>query len=191
MKPAIEVHTMNTFYLLRHAKVNVNPRKPANEWTLSSEGISETRRLVEERMLTDADFVYSSEEEKAYHTAKIIANSIGKEVAELSNFNELNRKSFLENYEFAVEKAFSNTDGSRNNWESCINALKRFRKGIELIDQKHENKRILIVSHGIVLTLYFAHLKGDMNNLFSRWKRLRFLSYGVVENAAVVKDIVH
>jgi len=182
---------MNTFYLLRHGKVDIDPRKPANEWTLSSEGINETRRLVKERTLTDVDFFYSSEEEKAYHTAKIIADAIGKEVVAISNFNELDRKSFLENYESAVKKAFSNINESRNNWESCLSALKRFRTGMELIDQKHESKRILIVSHGIVLTLYFAHLKGDMSNLFFRWKRLRFLSYGVVENAEVVKDIVH
>lgn len=182
---------MNTFYLLRHGKVNINPNKPANEWALSSEGINETRRLVKERTLTDVDFFYSSEEEKAYHTAKIIADSTGKKVGVLSNFNELNRKSFLENYKSAVEKAFSNINESKNNWESCLSALKRFRKGMELINRRHENKRILIVSHGIVLTLYFAILKGDMSNLFSRWKRMRFLSYGVVENAAVVKDIVH
>lgn len=182
---------MNTLYLLRHGKVNVDVNKPSRRWTLSNEGINEVLGLVKNRVFRNVNLVYSSEEEKAYHTARIIANSIGKEVVRLSRFNELNRKLFSQNYEHAVKEAFLNINKPRNNWESCLHALERFLEGIELVSQRHENKKILIVSHGIVLTLYFAHLNGDMNNLFSRWKKLGFLSYGVVENSIVVKDIVY
>ena len=182
---------MNTLYLLRHGKVDVDVNKPANEWTLSNEGINKVLGLVKNRVFSNVDFVYSSEEEKAYHTARIIANSIGKEVVRLSSFNELNRKLFSDNYESAVKETFLNISNSRSNWESCLHALERFIEGIELVNQRHENKKILIVSHGIVLTLYFAHLNGDMNNLFSRWKKLKYLSYGIVENSTVIKDIAY
>ncbi len=43
---------------------------------------------------------------------------------------------------------------------------------------------------GIVLTLYFAYLKKEMNHLFPRWNKLNFLSYGIVEDSLVVKDII-
>jgi len=88
----------------------------------------------------------------------------------LPNFNELDRSKagFLENYDYAVKEAFSNFQGSRSNLEPCRGALKRFREGVETLNQRHENKRILVVSRGIVLTLHFAYLREEMNHLFSR-----------------------
>ena len=181
---------MNTFYLLRHGKVCVDKNKPPREWILSHEGVKEVSELAENRTFEHVDLIYSSEEEKAFHTAQIIADSIGKSALKLSNFNELNRNKFIGNYESAIREAFSNINKSLSSWESCLSALQRFREGIELMNVGYRNKKILIVSHGIVLTLYFAHLKGEMNNLFSRWKRLSFLGWGVVKDSIVLKDIV-
>ena len=182
---------MTHFYLLRHGEVDVDPSKPASEWALSDLGISEALRLVEKGVFADIDVIYSSEEKKAYCTARIIAERLGKKVQKLSNFNELDRSKsgFIENYDSAVNEAFANPSQSSNSWEPCTEALKRFRKGMEILSKKHKNKKILVVSHGIVLTLYFTHLKRQMTNLFSRWKELNFLSYGIVEDSLVVKDI--
>ena len=183
---------MNLYYLLRHGEVNVDPSKPANEWSLSDRGKNSIFEVVERGVFDKIDVIYSSEENKAYFTAKIIADALEKKVWKLYNFNELDRSKtgFLKNYDDALKEAFSKLQESRNNWEPCSDALKRFREGIEILDQRHENKRILVVSHGIVLTLYFAYLKGEMNHLFSRWRRLYFLSYGIVEDSTVIKDII-
>ena len=182
---------MNQFYLLRHGEVDVDPSKPASELALSDRGRNSALKLVDKGIFANADLIYISEEKKAYSTAEIIADSLGKKVLKLSNFNELNRNKagFLENYDSAVKEAFTYPSQSRNSWEPCTEALKRFRKGIGIINKKHKNKKILIVSHGIVLTLYFAYLKRQMTHLFSRWKKLSFLSYGIVEDSVVVKDI--
>ena len=183
---------MNQFYLLRHGDVDVDPSKPASEWALSDRGRNSALKLVDKGIFANTDLIYCSEEKKAYSTAEIIADSLGKKVLKLSNFKELNRNKagFLESYDNAVKEAFTNPSQSRNNWEPCTEALKRFRKGIEILNEKHESKKILIVSHGIVLTLYFAYLKREMNHLFSRWNKLNFLSYGIVEDSMVVKDII-
>ena len=75
-------------------------------------------------------------------------------------------------------------------WESAHNALTRFQKIIEEIDMKYSDKRILIVSHGIVLTLYFVKLlEIPSNEFFSRWKSLLFCDWGVVKEGKVIKDM--
>jgi len=181
---------MNTFYLLRHGEVCVDKSKPASEWTLSYEGVRQVHELAKKGTFANVDLIYSSEEEKAFHTAQTIADSIGKEALKLSNFNELHRNTFVGNYESAIRKAFARINESSSDWEPCLSALHRFREGIEQMNMKYRNKKILIVSHGIVLTLYFAHLNREMNELFARWKKLNFLSYGVVKDSQVVKDIV-
>jgi broad specificity phosphatase PhoE len=183
---------MNTFYLLRHGEVKVDPNRPASEWSLSEKGKNAVFELVREGVFRKMDAVYSSEEDKSYSTAKIIADSLEKEVWKLPNFNELDRSKsgFLEDYDNAVKEAFSNFQESRNSWEPCKNALRRFREGMQALNQKHEHKRVLIVSHGIVLTLYFAYLKGEMEHLFSRWRRLDFLSCGIVKDSTVTRDII-
>ena len=151
-----------------------------------------TLKLAEKGMFANIDFIYSSEESKAFHTAKIIADALGKKVHKLSNFTELDRSKtdFLKNYDNAVMEAFANLLKSRNNWESCADASKWFRDGIGILNERHENRRILIVSHGIVLTLYFAYLKREINHLFSRWKKLQYLSYGIIEDSEVIRDII-
>ena len=57
----------NVLHLLRHGKVNVDLSKPASKWALSDEGIIEVLGLVKSEVFRDMNFVYSSEEEKAYH----------------------------------------------------------------------------------------------------------------------------
>ncbi len=69
--------------------------------------------------LDSIDVPHSSEEEKAYSTAKSVADATEKRVLKLVNFNELDRdkSGFLENYEYAVQEAFSNVDELKNDWE--------------------------------------------------------------------------
>ena len=62
--------------------------------------------------------------------------------------------------------------------------------GIRGVDRIKEVENILIVSHGIVLTLYFAKLMDMMEVAYQRWVQLKFLSYGIVEDGVVKQDIV-
>ena len=75
-------------------------------------------------------------------------------------------------------------------WETIDSAMKRFNQGVEELSSKYHSKKLLVVSHGIVLTMYFASLLNCMDEAFDRWKKLRFCSYGIVKNGEVIKDII-
>ena len=109
--------------------------------------------------------------------------------------NELNRgndfKDSQKEYEDTISKVFLQMNSKVGQWESAHNALIRFQKIVEEIDMRYNGKKILIVSHGIVLTLYFVKLLDiPSNELFSRWKSLLFCDWGVVKEGEVIKDIV-
>ena len=92
-------------------------------------------------------------------------------------------------YEKSVKWAFENPHKGIHGWETTSSALKRFTRAVEEV-KKREEERILIVSHGIVLSLYFGVLTHQMDNLYSRWKKLAFGAWGIVEDRNVLKDIV-
>jgi broad specificity phosphatase PhoE len=68
---------------------------------------------------------------------------------------------------------------------------KRFSNAVEEIISGSNANDLLIVAHGIVLTLYFAKLEGRLDRAFERWKKLRFLDWGITSNGRVVRDINH
>ncbi|MBI3031852.1 histidine phosphatase family protein [Candidatus Woesearchaeota archaeon] len=79
---------------------------------------------------------------------------------------------------------------SRHRWETAQNALSRYEDSIEQINKEYEGKNILIVSHGTVMSLYFAKLTGTMGQIVEREKKLGYCDYGIVKDGHVVKDIV-
>jgi broad specificity phosphatase PhoE len=184
----------NTFYLLRHAEPRVKRKSPVHEWDLSTKG----RRQAEETALSgffdNIDIVISSYEKKASRTAKPIADKLGKDIVRKKELNELDRSrgGFLkaEEYNEAIRFALTNLDDSLHGWETALHTLCRFSRVIEEIDSEEEDRRILIVSHGCVLSLYFANLLNRLDDVYERWRRIRFCDWGIVENRQVQKDII-
>ena len=86
-------------------------------------------------------------------------------------------------------KIFQDLDFTDHGWETANHALERFKKAIKEIDDKYENKKILICAHGTVMTLYFAYLQDKLKDLFSRWKGLGFCDYGIIKDNKIIKDI--
>ena len=64
------------------------------------------------------------------------------------------------------------------------------KKDEKLPLKKYENKKILIVAHGTVMTLYFSYLQGELDKAFGRWKNLGFCDFGIIKNNKVIKDIM-
>ena len=87
-------------------------------------------------------------------------------------------------------KMFKDLNFTNHGWETAHHALERFKKAIEEIDKKYDKKKIIICSHGTVMTLYFAHLKNEMDDLISRWRGLKFGAVGIIKNNKIVRDIV-
>jgi broad specificity phosphatase PhoE len=179
---------------LRHAETLRDEKIPVSKWGLSPEGLKQAKAVRTVLKKYPFDYVISSGEDKAYETAKFFENMISSRIKSNPLFNELNRDTgpYLSNDEYpkAVQYAMDTPSKSVHEWETVDSALDRFKYGVEQLNQKYQSKTLLVVSHGIVLTVFFASLLNCMNMAFDRWKNLRFCAYGIVKDGAVIKDIV-
>ena len=183
----------NQLIFLRHAKTQKDPSK-VTTWLLTEEGEKAAQNLAESGVFDDIDIIITSTEQKAILTATPFAKKLQKEIIKIPELNEIHRGKgeFLSQEEFfkIKEQMFLDLDFTKDSWETSNNALKRFQMAISDIDNKYDNKKILIVSHGTVLSLYFADLLNELNKVMQRWLRLGFCDWGVIENNKVMKDIV-
>ena len=182
----------NTFYFLRHAETKKDPNTHAKEWVLTEDGSSDAHRLADSGVFDDVDMIFSSSEEKAYLTAMPIARRLGIEITRNQAFDEVRRgEAFLSDEEFKNLKRekLENLDCKKDGGESGREAIKRFSDAIDELDKHNKDKKILVVSHGTILTLYFASLGAD-DNIFQRWKDLKFCSWGITKNQNIKRGIV-
>jgi broad specificity phosphatase PhoE len=178
---------------LRHAETKINPNKPTSEWVLTQSGRNGAKSLSTSKEFPKYNEVYTSNEPKAIATAKPFAARINTEVRTLKGLGELDRSATYAQsrtqYNQMVKEALTDRGTSVLCWETAKDALNRFSNAVEEIISGSYVDEVLIVAHGIVLTLYFAKLEGKLDNAFERWKKLRFLDWGITSNGRVVRDI--
>lgn len=183
----------NTFYFLRHGQTKRDGSVPISKWVLSDEGEKQAKRLAQADVFNDVEVIISSTEEKAYRTAKPIADKLGLDIIQVEEIAELNRDKgrFMkpEEYEKTIKQCLENLDESFNNWESAAHALERFEKKIRDLDRAYENKKILVVGHGFTINLYFAKLLGILKKTYERLGTNGFADWGIIKNQSVIKDI--
>ena len=88
-----------------------------------------------------------------------------------------------------MKLCLTNKDQSFNKWETANDALNRFSKKVEKLDYEYNDKKILIVSHGTVINLYFAKILGKLENVFNRAQTNTFCDYGIIQHRKVIKEI--
>ena len=114
-------------------------------------------------------------------------------INQFAELNELTRDEedhlSYEEYQEYVNKTLSNIHKPVGKWESGIDALTRFSKKIEEINSSYSNKNILVITHGLIINLYFGKLLESFQNLFQRWSSTTFCDFGIVKNNKVIKDI--
>ncbi|MFX1427399.1 MAG: histidine phosphatase family protein [Promethearchaeota archaeon] len=183
----------NTLIFLRHAETHLDKDKTISKWDLSTKGQKDALKVTELEFLQNVDIIIASQEEKAYKTVLPLAKKLGKEIQREEKLNELNRDKgkFLEQEEYTetMKKCLTDRTQSFNNWETANSALERFTQIIEEIDSKFRNKKLLIVSHGCVINLFFAKVLGKLDNLYNRTLSNTFCDYGIIINGRVTKDI--
>ncbi|MGY5858691.1 MAG: histidine phosphatase family protein [Candidatus Thorarchaeota archaeon] len=184
----------NSLYFLRHAETKIKPEKPVREWNLTRAGRLSTLDLVESKVFDKMEGIIHSSENKAKQTANILAKALNVDSYELPEIDELNRNhgGFLTNEEYRarVRATLSNWDNNEPGWESANDALRRFLDGVRRTNIMFHNKNILVVSHGLVLTLYFSFMRSLRSIAYERWAQLKFLSWGLVRENRVLIDIV-
>ena len=166
---------------------------PVSKWVLSASGEKQAKQRAAEGVFDDVDIIFSSNEEKAYQTAKPIAEKLGKAINRLSELNELNRDKgpFMQqkDYEKSIKYCSEHSSESINNWETAGHALERFAKKIEELDKGHNNQKILIVGHGFTINMYFAKLLSTFDKVYERLNTNTFADWGIVKTQKVLKDI--
>ncbi len=184
----------NELIFIRHAKTKVDKEVPIENWVLTEEGEKQAEEIANSGEFDEVNLLICSNEDKSYLTIKPFADKLDKEIIRVEDLGEIKRpdseKLSLEEYEDMKVQVFGDLDFTEHNWETANHALERFKKVVEEIDNKYENKKILICSHGTVMTLYFAEMKNELDNLMERWKNLEFGAIGIIKNGEVVRDIV-
>ncbi len=184
----------NAFIFIRHAKTLVDKEIPIEDWILTDAGEQQAQKIAESDQYDDVDFLISSQEKKSYLTIDPLAKKLGKKIIQIQELGEIQRpgseKITKEEYEEMKVKIFKDLDFTMYEWETANHALERFKKAVEKIDQSYEDKTIIICAHGTVMTLYFAYLQNQLDNLLSRWHGLEFGAQGIVKDGKVIKDIV-
>jgi broad specificity phosphatase PhoE len=183
----------NILIFLRHAETKIDEKLQNSEWLLTEKGEVDALNVAKSNDFDDIDIIIASTEEKAFKTIYPLAEKLKKKILREAELNEIMRDDgkFLETKDYisTMKKCLVNRDQSFNNWETANNALARFSKKIKDIDYNYNNKKILIVSHGTVVNLYFAKLLGELVNVFNRAQTNTFCDYGIVQNMKVIKDI--
>ena len=184
---------MNTYIFLRHAETEKDPSRPAVEWDLTQDALEKLQSHIKDCVFKKVGVVITSTENKAIATAKPICELLNLPSKEIANFDEVKRgTSYLSAEEFLAqkEKQLTRLDEVFDDAESARAALERFKQGIEILDRKYENQTILIVTHGTVLSLYFAEILGKLDEVFARWNALIFCALGIIKDRKVIQDIV-
>lgn len=183
---------MQTLIFLRHAETEKNPGKPASEWSLSPFGKETATSLLATSEFSNVEVIYVSGERKSKDTAEPLSIRLGIPACEHEGLGEVLRgTAFLTDEEFEREKELQleDLDYPAFGGETGSEALARFISAVETVTRENPDKTILIVSHGTILTLYFAHLLGTTENLITRWKQTHFLACGITVNGKVTTDI--
>ena len=179
---------------LRHARIKKDSDSHSEKWVLSDEGIKYIEEMFAAGTFDDVDVIISSSQKMCIQTAFFLSERLGKEIITNPGLNEIEKGVKLietsDEYMELAKEVLTNYEKSIANWEPANKAFKRYQMTIERIDKEYNHKKILIVSHGIVMNLYFTHmLKLPLSNLFPRYKSLKQCAWGIIKDNVVERDI--
>lgn len=175
---------MKLLFLIRHAPVALELDRPSAQWTLTAEGMALAQQLASTPVIDGLEAVYSSPEPKARETALPLALQFGVSLEERDELRELDRgPSNLPDraaYAAAVAQALGDPERSVNGWERAADAENRIVACAREVDRQHAGA-IAIVSHGLVLSLLLAHLRGQSQVDFAEWRAIPLPALAIVD----------
>ena len=184
----------NSIYFLKHAETAIDPSIPAHEWSITPNGLQQAHELAKSEVFGKIEGIVHSSEKKAWQTAIVFAEELEVEIYEVPEIAELRRHHgrHLSNVEYRrlVQQTLIDWDHNVHGWESGTEALHRFVEGVKRINIMFYSRNILVVSHGLVLTLYFCQLRDFQSIAYERWTQMPFLAWGLVRDGRVLIDII-
>jgi broad specificity phosphatase PhoE len=184
---------MTRLVLVRHARVHAEHDKPHNLWGLTREGRCDAGALADDPAVNAVTLFASSYEPKAVETAAAVAR--GRPIVKVEDLGELDRSAagWIDSDEERlglVQAIFDRPADNIGGCESAAHALTRFTRAVDGLVAEYPKDELAIVSHGTVLALYMAHLRGLVKADFEAWRRIRLPDVAVVDTSTrrVMRD---
>jgi broad specificity phosphatase PhoE len=160
--------------LVRHSLPDVDPSRPAREWSLSAEGCRRARQFAACLAPYDLEVLACSEERKALQTAAIIGEELGLPVEVVPGLHEhdrsgavgLDHEAFLD----GVARMFAHPGERVFGAESADEARARFTSALGQLLARHPGRNLCAVAHGTVLSLFVAEQEGS--DPYTLWRGL-------------------
>ena len=160
---------MLRIYFVRHGETVWNTLKifqGRSNSPLTELGVEQAKKLSQH--LKDIDFkkVYSSPQDRALQTTKLLLGDKNMEITTIDEFQEINmgkvegipREEFEKNYPIEYHNFWNNAmdyNPSAYNGESYEEILDRVKLGLERLVKENNNGNILVISHGVTLKAIF------------------------------------
>ena len=180
---------------VKHSVPEIEQDRPANTWKLSEQGRSRARKLAEHLESFAPQVVLSSDEPKAKETAEILAGQLHLDVHILPDLHEHDRSSvpYLshEAFQISMREFFHRPDELVFGKETADQAYTRFYRAIHSILIEHQDKTIVVVTHGTVISLFVSRLTGS--SPFEPWNKLGLPSLVAMDlgsSTVIVKDTI-
>lgn len=179
---------MPILYLVRHPHTRVDPSQPASRWGLSDRGRAEVRTLVALPLWASVSHVYTSSQPKTTLVGTAVQQAHSIPFTVNNALDEAQRDGWLGTDAFeAAQRAFFVEPESTPvaGWESAHAAQTRFLAAMDGILRQHPpGESLAVVSHGTVLTLYAAHVRG-VPPTFDDWQQIGFAAIMAVDRATL------
>ena len=177
------MNSVKHLILVKHSLPEILENVPAREWHLSETGEVRARKLADKLIRYRPEIIVSSIEPKAQETASIIAENLGLEIQVIDGLYEHDRSGgpyySKDEFQNLVREFFENPDELIFGNETASSALVRFRQTVDFVLNSYDNKNIVAVAHGTVISLYVSWLTGcDGYNL---WNELGLPSFVVLD----------
>ncbi|MEJ7567174.1 MAG: histidine phosphatase family protein [Gaiellaceae bacterium] len=173
---------MRRLVLVRHARVRLDAEVPPRLWQLTDEGRADAEKLARLPVFTDAEAVVTSPEPKARATAESIARVAGVELCVEADLREAERgTSPVDDRDGFVQRVDAWLGGTPiPDWEERDAARARIVACIGRLLAKSGGDLVL-VSHGTVLSLYLAWLRGQERVDLAEWRAIPLPAVAVVD----------
>ena len=171
------------FILVKHSLPEILEDVPAYEWHLSEEGRERAQELAGKLMRYQPEIIVSSVEPKARESAAILAENLGLEFREVENLHEHDRSGepyhSKDKFQDLVQEFFDKPNELIFGSETAREAFARFRQAVDIVLNSYNDKTIVLVAHGTVISLYVSWLTGcDGYNL---WNELGLPAFVVLD----------
>ena len=176
---------MGRLILVRHARPVVDPNRGADEWELHPAGQDALERLAALPLFAGAQRIVSSTERKAIATAEAIRrHHTLPPLEQREALGELRKGSFVHgDHDAVMARLFEQPDQPvLEGWESGSDARQRFSTCLEQLAAETED--LIVVTHGTVLSLYLAALRGQERVDFAEWRSIGMPDVAVVDTGA-------